>query len=70
MLGSWARIPGLVPEKEVISFLGGKKGKARAREDDTEPEVELVPSDDDAVTGTASSAVPDDDDHDIEDLYA
>ena len=55
VLGSWARIEGLVSEKETIAFLGDKKGARAARaaaaaaadgpSADSAAEVEFVSSD-------------------------
>ena len=55
VLGSWARIPGLVPEQEMIDMIADKKGK-RARVSASEDGNGLVP---DADEGEASEKVPD-----------
>ena len=45
ILGSWARIDHLVPEKETVKFLK-KKSHSQARDDEDEDEVEFVGSND------------------------
>ena len=68
VLGSWARISGLIPEKDVIAFLADKKG-TRARELATAAALETEASET-GVGEPASSAVEEALGYEDDDLYA
>ena len=61
VLGSWAGIPGLVDEKEMIALLADKKGKRRASgTTDADEANAVIPDDSEGVSQSASSGIEDD----------